>query len=282
MTKPTANTAIIIVAFNSERCLPKAMHAIATQTVAPRQVIIVDAGSHDTRYLDKYCSPTTAIVKPGSALGFCQANNIGYQHVASDCDYILLLNPDAFLSETFLERAVAHFEDPSYWECGALTGMALGYDLDNDIPTGTYDSTGVFHTWYGRWYDRGQGESIAEGRYSAPEAIPAITGALFFIRKEALDSILYPGRNLFDPSFFMYKEDIDLSLRLRNHRWTLYYFPDLVAHHCRGWDTDRSAMSRSARVSSARNELWIHRRERKVVPTLYSLAKYAAVKWFDQ
>ena len=30
----------------------------------------------------------------------------------------------------------------------------LGYDIKSDQPTGKYDSTGIFRTWYGRWHDR--------------------------------------------------------------------------------------------------------------------------------
>src|SRR5262249_49063606 len=151
-------------------------------------------------------------------------------------------------------------------DCGALTGTILGYDIAKDKPTGKYDSTGVFRKWYGHWYDRGQGKDCHPQKYAKKEYIPAICGALFFCRKEALDSVLIRDKEIFDNTFFMYKEDIDLSLRLRNEGWKLAFVPHLVAYHCRGWYKERKRVPRILRMCSARNELFIHKRSREPIP----------------
>jgi GT2 family glycosyltransferase len=172
-------------------------------------------------------------------------------------------------------------ENPLHHRCGALTGTTLGYDIVADKPTGKYDSTGVFHTWYGHWFDRGQGQACQSSLYDRKESIPAICGAIYFARKKALDTVMLRNYEVFDNSFYMYKEDIDLSLRLRRKRWTLDFVPDLIAYHCRGWNRDRSKMPRELRLCSAKNELIIHTRNFMPVPTFYAVCKYAAVKLLD-
>jgi GT2 family glycosyltransferase len=196
----------------------------------------------------------------------------------SQAKYVLFLNPDAFLTPDFLEKAAAQMETRS--DCGILTGPLFGYDFARALPTGRYDSTGIFSTWYGRWYDRGQGEAISKDRYSQVEDVPAICGALMFCRKEALESAALEGE-VWDSSFFMYKEDIDLSLRVRSQGWRLLYHPDLIAYHGRGWQTDRGKMSRAARLGSAKNEIKLYWKARLWAHLPYSIAKYTAVKLLD-
>ncbi len=270
---------VIIVTHNSERVLPKAVQALRQQTRPPDQIIIVDSGSKDTGYLKPY---TDALVKLETGdIGFCKGNNIGYQHVAPECDYLFLVNPDLFLSQDYLEKAIAYLEKPENQQCGAVTGTTLGYDIESDQPTGRYDSTGVFSTWYGRWYDRGQGQSHNPQLYQKTEETPAICGAVFFCRRKALDAVLVNGSEILDSSFYMNTEDIDLSLRLRDQGWKLDFVPGLTAWHCRGWSPDRSKMPRWCRLCSARNEWRIHYKYGSPHKLFYSTLKWAAVQWLD-
>ena len=145
-------------------------------------------------------------------------------------------------------------EEDANKKVGMLTGTLLGYDIELDRPTGLVDSTGVMHTWYGQSIDRDQRKplSVLE-KYSRPNAIPAICGAALLARKATLDE---SARNniLFDPGYFMYKEDIDLSWKAVRAGWTLIHHPGLTVYHCRGWK-GRHAVSRKMRMLSARNDV---------------------------
>ena len=275
------NCSVIIVTNNSEDVLPKAMECLRKQTSPPSQVLIVDSGSTHTDYLEKYKEwPNVEIIIGEKDMGFCRANNLGYQSLHPKCEYLLFLNPDAYLEKNFLELAHHWMEEPSHTQIAVLTSPLFGYDIHRNTPSGLYDSTGVFQTWYGKWYDRGQGEKISLSRFTKPEIIPAICGALMFCRKSALDEVLIRGCEVFDATFYMYKEDIDLSLRLRNKGWKLQYHPSLYAYHCRGWDRKRRNMPRNLRLRSAKNELKLNARySHKALP--YSILKYLSVKLLD-
>lgn len=276
-----ASCAVIIVTHNSQGYLEKCMDCLRQQTLRPQQIIIVDSGSTDTAYLQRYHKNqgVTVVLCPEN-IGFCQGNNRGYKEVDPSCDYVLLLNPDAFLTNRFLKEGIDYLKKRSNHDVGVVTGMLLGYDRQVDQPTGEYDSTGVFRTWFGRWYDRGQGSKYPHTLYQKEEAVPAVCGALMFCRKKALDEVLLDGEDIFDPAFYMYKEDIDLSLRLRRGGWKLSYVPSLVAYHCRGWKKERRSVPKVFRLMSARNEMRLYARTGSPY-ILYSALKYAAVKLFN-
>jgi GT2 family glycosyltransferase len=273
---------VIIVTYNSQLHLPKALECLADQTHPPGQIILVDTGSTDRSYLSRYENrPEIQIVFAEKNAGYCKGNNIGMTCVAKECDYVFLLNPDAFLTKNYLEKAIAFMQDRNQQRCGAVTGVTLGYDIKADHPTGKYDTTGIFRTWYGRWFDRYQGKEYQPSLFSKSEELPAICGAVFFCRKKALDAIRLEEEQIFDSTFYMYKEDIDLSIRLRKKGWSLFFVPELVAYHCRGWNSDRSKMPRQMRVCSARNELRIQVRLLSFIGIVYSAVKYFAVKVFN-
>lgn len=277
-----AKCSIIIITHNSEQVIHKAIESVRKQSVLPQQIILVDTGSMDCSYLSTYEQSADVTVLYGpKECGFCVGNNIGYRHVDEDSDYILLLNPDAFLFVDFIEKAVDFMDNEKNKRCGLLTGKVLGYNINRNEPSGQYDTTGVFRRWYGRWYDRGQGEACEKDKYSDIEELPAVCGALMFCRKKAVEETLLRGDEIFDSRFFMYKEDIDLSLRLRQKKWRLFYLPELQAYHCRGWNPDRKKMPRKVRLLSARNELKVQARTLSPLAIIYSMIKYISVSLLD-
>lgn len=269
---------IIIVTFNSQKYLSKAIECINQQTHPMTKIIIVDTGSDDTTYLLPYKPQSNVeVIIAEKNSGFCKGNNIAFSKLPNNSDYVFFLNPDAFITPSFVSSAVAFLESPQNQHYGALTGTVLGYNMNANQPTGTYDTTGIFRKWYGRWYDRGQGQAYHPGLFSLQEDLEAICGAVFFCRKKALDSVMFLNNEVFDNTFYMYKEDIDLSLRLRRKGWKLAFLPQLISYHCRGWQ-NRAKMPRKMRLCSAKNELGFHLQGRALTPIAYSFCKYMAVK----
>lgn len=275
--EPKPFVSVIIVTYNCPQHLERNIHSLLTQSRKPDQIVIVDNNSTDSTYLDPY-KLHADVIQNSVNTGFCYANNQGMQKLNSKTNYVLFLNPDAFLSSEFIERAVSFIQKPENNSCGALSGILFGYDAAKDKPTGLYDSTGIFSTPYGRWFDRDQGQPINQRLYKKTEEVQALCGALMFCRLEALKAALLKDKTVWDNKFFMYKDDIDLSLRLRRKGWRLLLVPELIAFHCRGWSNDRQAMSKDARLISAKNEIRMHIRAKAYRFLPYSVLKYAAVK----
>lgn len=268
--------AVIIVTHNSENTFDQAITSLLAQTLPPFQILVIDSGSENTQYIKKYGHDGPIEMAFLSNVGFSVANNVGFQSLEQEIQYVLFMNPDVILETAFLEKAVQWMDVKGREKVGALTGLLLGYDFKEEKPTGYIDSTGIFSTWYGRWYDRGQGKRAKTSPYTQMEAVPAICGALFFGRKAALHEV-----HVFDETFFCYKEDIDLSCRLRKRGWQLVYLPTLIAYHARGWRKDRGRVPYELRLMSARNELKLHMRLKNPIKILYSLMKWIGVRVFN-
>lgn len=276
-----SGTCVIIVTHNSEEFIHKAVSCLKRQTMPPSEIVIVDSGSASTEYLNKYQNKTgITLVLEDKDIGFCAGNNLGVQKATGEAKYLLFLNPDAFLTPNFIEWATQYLEQSEHLRVGAIGGTLLGYDHLKEQPTSLYDSTGIFSTWYGKWYDRDQEVSYDPFKYSKEEEVPALCAAALFCRFEALKSVARKGE-IFNSKFFMYKEDIELALRLKRKGWRVEFVPQLTAYHCRGWASDRKKMSRKFRLLSAKNELKVQLRSFSPIGSVYSLVKYFLVKCFN-
>lgn len=275
---------IIIVSHNSTEVLPRCLAAVSNQLRQAASCIVVDSGSDFPEAHREICRRSGVVTEflAGENRGFAAANNRGFARllglpglleVNDDREeFVLFLNPDAFLQKDNLEKICSLFA--RFPEAGAIGGTLLGYDQQQDRPSGLVDSTGIFRRWYGRWYDRGQGEK-EQPRHGC-EQVPALCGAMMACRLAALRQGAETGE-VFDERFFLYKEDIELGFRLRHHGWQLYYCPELRAFHCRGWARQRRAMAYRLRLMAAENELRLYRKYPSPY-ILWAFLKYLLVR----
>ncbi|CAK8711614.1 N-acetylglucosaminyl-diphospho-decaprenol L-rhamnosyltransferase [Candidatus Electrothrix laxa] len=269
--------AVIIVTHNSQDVLPRCLDALNRQTIQA-DILLVDSGSKDVSYLDTYEKKPSIRIILEENIGFSRANNKGYQAVSQTAEFILFLNPDAFLTESTLEKALFFLKENE--KIGCLGGRLLGFDKNRGLPTNILDSTGVFRKWYGCWYDRSQGEKET-GQSPIPEDVPALCGAFLFCRQSLLAQLALgkskDGAAVFDPDFFLYKEDIELCLRIRKAGWRIVYHPGIKVYHCRGWQKERQQIPYQQRLTAAKSELLLYKKH----PSLYivwALSKYLLVR----
>lgn len=264
--------ALVIVTHNSASMLPHCLAAVAAQTRPPDQVIIVDSGSFDNSYVKVLASERHYVSHCQENRGFAAANNKGLLLVDDTSRYILFLNPDAYMAPEAIEMAVRCMDQRP--EVAVVGGRLKGFASVAGVPTGRLDSTGVFRTWYGRWYDRGRGEPDDQ-RYRLPEHVPAVCGAFMFCRASALAPM---KQQVFDEDYFLYKEDIDMCLRLRCSGWKCLYDPSIEVYHCRGWADERRTMSRASRLQAARSEVLLTIKHRSPY-LVWAISKYLLVRF---
>lgn len=265
---------VVVVTYQSQKVISRCLEALAAQTRQADKIVIVDSNSPDPDYLNEI-GGRAYLIRSKTNIGFCRGNNLGVR-ACPDSDYILFLNPDAFLSATFIADAIDWMEKPGHSDVGILTGTLLGFSVDNDRPNNLVDSTGLFQTWYGKWYDRDQRAPVEKAsEHSTNEDLPAACGALMFCRQKALTDSQLSAYEIFDESFYMYKEDIELSLRVTKAGWRVSYAPKLICWHGRGW-SDRRTTSAWAKRISARNEIKVCLRNHGK-GLLFSVAKYLYV-----
>ena len=97
---------IIVVNFNGGGLVLEAVGSALAQSLPPRRVVVIDNASSDgsaEAIVEMY--PGVELVRLGRNAGFAAANNVGIE-MLDDCEFVALLNPDAFADSSWLESLV--------------------------------------------------------------------------------------------------------------------------------------------------------------------------------
>lgn len=206
---------VIIPTWNRVRLLERCLSSLARQRVTC-PVLVVDNGSTDsTREMLESRYPGVEVLALEENQGFARAVNRGILHCRSD--YVALLNNDTEVDPGWAEAGLSAFErNPSYW---FLASRMMDYRQRDRI-----DSAGDGYDRTGMPFKRGRGDPCRRHRRSRP-VLGASAGAAFY-RRELFDRV-----GLFDETYHMYLEDVDLSLRAQFTGHPCLYVPDAVVYH---------------------------------------------------
>ena len=198
------------------RCLER----IRCQTPAPRKVIIFDNGSSDGSAVEaRQEFSEFEFVMNMANVGFARANNLGAQ-LCEGCEWLLLVNPDAFPEPDCLAKLLAAAEaNPAF----AVFAPLIVTERD----TGVIDSAGDDYLKSGIGRHRLQGRP--RNAAASPCEVFSASAAAALYRRDAFVAV-----GGFDESLFAYYEDVDLGVRLRLAGYRTLYVPDAVVHHVSG------------------------------------------------
>lgn len=208
----------ILVNWNSAELLKECIVALTRQSVPFKSLIVIDNASRDNSIEGiKELSEDITLIELEENRGFAGANNLGIFE-AGKCDWIALVNPDAFPEPNWLAQLLdAAIRHPEY----AFFGSRM---LSANDPT-RLDGTGdIYHT-SGLAWRRGYGQ-LAKGRDLEMQEIFSPCAAAALYRR---DAFLEVGG--FDESYFCYFEDVDLGFRLRLAGYRCLYVPEAIVPH---------------------------------------------------
>ena len=234
---------LVIINYNSEKLLKTCLDSIRALTYADREVIFIDNASADwsVEYVRAHY-PEVRIIANYENLGYAGGANQAVRK--SKGEFVVILNPDIVFEPDYFDVLVERMERDK--KIGAIIGKLRKFDFAKGEKTNVIDSAGLLMYKSRRCVDRGQGEKDRR-QYDVAEEVFGITGAVPMYRHAALEDISVNGE-CFDESFFMYKEDVDISWRLRLAGWKCFYEPRARAYHGRG----TGAVNRATMVDVAR------------------------------
>lgn len=274
----TEPLAVVIVTHNHEATIGTTLDSVTTQTAPAEKILVVDCGSADTAWIKSWRGrPGLEPIELCRNAGFTGGNNAAWRRLNSHDGLVLFLNPDMVLDRDLFARLRGLLAEPRAQSFAAIGPRLLRWDVNENIVTDCVDSTGVFPHWTGTWRDRREGSPAVE---DAIEEVPALCGAFLLARASALRRVQFKDGSLWDDRYFAYKEDIELSLRLRRFGFRVGVWHNVSAGHGRGW-TRRAEMPRGARLLSARNECRLHA---DYAPLRWpiSAAKWLYVRWLER
>ena len=201
---------MVIVTWNGAHLLPDCLDAVLPEG-AP--VVVVDNDSVDdtAEVLARYPA-VTVLTSPVNA-GFAGGVALAVKQITTE--YVVLLNNDAAVKQGWLALLLAPFVDD---RVGAVCSKLL-------LPDGRVQSAGGWLDAIGYGRDRGFGDPD-DGRWDAPCDVAYATGTAAAYRSAALQAI-----GGIEARYFLYYEDVELSLRLWLAGWHVRYEPAAVVVH---------------------------------------------------
>lgn len=270
---------VVIVTYNSQKHIQWVLDGLESSQ-NDIVVRIIDSGSTNSDYLDAIQSKHRLDVVKTNNVGFVAGNNQAMFDAAS-YDWVLLLNPDAHIEGTNLDRLLSFAATKEQEKVGLFSVPLIRFNIDEKKPLPIFDSVGIACSPVGRWYDIDANQPVS-ALDKQPTAVDAVCGAFMLLRVPALLQCCdKQGKVGFESSYYMYKEDIELSLRLKRQGWGVSVYNDVTAYHCRGWNGERKDVPYWARWHSAINDVDVAWRYKwRALP--YALTKLAWVKFVEK
>jgi len=204
----------VVVTYNSAQTLKKCLESLALQAVS--KIIVVDNGSSDSSRTIAEGSPVLYVQRLDNA-GFATAANQGAE--LSTSPYLLFLNPDAYLAQDSLSDIETYFEQHPDT---AVIGVQL-VDEHNQPEKDNYGYEVTPWSLFTR-------HMYHPAQVVQPAEVDWVSGGALFIRTDIFKKI-----NGFDPSYFLYWEDVDLCRRVREqYHQKVVFFPTVQVRHTRG------------------------------------------------
>ena len=224
-------------------CLESILQSTFTDIVP--QYVIIDNCSNDgsiqairNRFKDK-----VEIITLDENIGFAGGHNYGINYaLEKGCEFIAVLNPDLLLEKDCIQNLVNSLSVDK--GIGISCPKLYRTTPEFKKSTSSIDASGMYFIPSMRHLDRTETyESSTDepaDRYNKPEYVIGASGAAFVISKECVQAVSFPtgliGNKkscLFDPDFFVYREDAELALRMHWLGWKTIYQPKSIGYHKR-------------------------------------------------
>ena len=264
-----AKVTVVIVNWNSGSLLAKCLQHLATQTVQPGQVLVVDNASSDDSASSADAFENVTVRRMRANHGFAVGNN----RALAECntEFVVLLNPDAFPAPDWLECLLAA---ASMYPNVAAFGSRQVRQESPEILDGIGDS---YHMSGRVWRERHGARQQARDLITREIFSPCAAAALY--RRQALLDV-----GGFDEDYFCYLEDVDLGFRLRLAGHKAIYVPGAVVHHV-GSATTGGQHSDFSVYHGHRNLVWTFAKNMPgllfwLLLPLHLLLNLASIIWF--
>lgn len=206
-------TDVVVVSYQRRDLLLRCCETVHAHAPQANLIVVDNASADGSAAAIRASFPEVHVIESPENLGFGRAVNLGAESALGD--YLLLLNPDTRLLDRALEKLVAFAE--AHPEAGLYGGVAVGADGLTEgascwnrptVWSSLCRGLGLAALFPGdRWLDS---ESVRLVPSRRVQPVDIVSGCFLLIRRE-----LWKALGGFDPAFFMYGEDFDLSLRAR-------------------------------------------------------------------
>jgi GT2 family glycosyltransferase len=186
------------------------------------RIVVLDNGSTDGSgdRLQQDLRPPVEVLRNARNEGFASGANACLRHaLASGADLVFVVNNDAEVDPDCVRLLVEALAGDA--EAG-VAGPAI---LFHAHPDRIWQGGGSFSRWRAGVAVPGKGRRAAELPLE-PERVSFLTWCAVLVSRRAIEQVGY-----LDPAYYLYYEDIDFSLRVREAGMQMLYVPRARAWH---------------------------------------------------
>ena len=184
------------------------------------KIHIIDNGSSDNSVVSiRNKFPDYEIIELAENHGFAKGNNTGFQSVKQKADYTIFLNNDTIVDPNFINPLVNELEAISNVK---QTAPKIFYEDKKEY---IWFAGGIISLWTGVIRHSGIRKKDSS-KFSQKRKIDYATGCCVCMRTVDFESI-----GMFDETFLLYGEDVDLSLRFSNQGGEILFVPESKIWH---------------------------------------------------
>jgi N-acetylglucosaminyl-diphospho-decaprenol L-rhamnosyltransferase len=226
---------VVVVTYSPGEQLDMFLDTLEEATSQDYDVVLADNGSTDGTPEAAARRPGVSIVRSPGNIGYGAAANLGA--AARTGEWIVVANPDISWQPGALDKLL---EVAEQWPLAGAFGPAIVtpdgalYPSARALPS---LSRGIGHALAGWWWPSNPWTAAYRNEREDPHEGPAgwLSGSCLLLRRKAFEAV-----DGFDPSYFMYFEDVDLAARLADAGWASVYVPTSVVCHSGGHATART------------------------------------------
>lgn len=217
--------AFLVVCWNNREIIDECIDALLQQTYKHKTVYVIDNASEDgtADHVMKKYKENVYVVKSDINHGFARGNNLLIKEALKDPDvgYIALINSDAVIEKNWTQSILEFIGDKP--NVAAAQGITLDYFNRSVI-----DAAHIYIKDNFQSIQFGYLDSFSS-KYDYPRKVFGVNAAAAVYTRCFIEA--QREYKLFDEKFFMYLEDVDVSLRALVTGWDNYYIPAAKAFH---------------------------------------------------
>ena len=225
----TSSVSVILVNWNGLNFITPLFDSLARQTHKPHEIWFFDNSSTDgSAEFVKTQYPDVNLVKFERNTGFSFPCNEGIRN--STGEYVMLLNLDVVLEDTFIEELVKALDKNQTvgWVSGRLLKLTESGKSDSQI-----DCLGHHINRRRQVTERDYSRPFEWKYYNEDQFVFGASACAALYRRTMLDDVKLAGEYL-DEDFFAYFEDVDLDWRAQQRGWKCIYASKAIGYHMRG------------------------------------------------
>ena len=225
---------VIIVSYNSRDYIPACLNSVQEALKGiESEIIVLDNGSSEPLTMqNKQAFPAVIWLDSSENLGFGRGCN--FAATSATKNILFFINPDTVVARETFRKTLEYMStkpNAGIVGCKILNGDgSLQWACRRTFPS---PLAAVFKTiGLAALFPKSRFFASYNMTYLDPNLeteVDAVSGSFFGVRRD-----IYEQVKGFDEDYFMYGEDLDICLRIKNLGYTNYYFPGTSILHFKG------------------------------------------------